>query len=371
MKKIIFLLVLGCLALGNHAGAAINPYLEGTLSGSIFPSPKVEVIEEHIRITLDSDFQTAEIVMEYLIRSDEAVQIPLLYWADSPGSELVAFWDEVPIDVSEIPAAYPEPIGTPFEDFAGIYDPPKDFEQADIYISTGGNRGYYLDFNELYYFEVDSLTQDHKFTLSYTATCGISLESWIKEHDVRFSFSPREFWSTDAPLRVTLNAAQFSEPIVTNLGEPTTGEVNELATWEFEHPPATMIEISAKAEVSKIASFFMTITPAGMTAVLALLVLLLHFYFIFRWRKKHPTKRFSWVAIVGSILLPIPVLSAWILFFAFIDVLIGAEATGNHGFTLVIFILYPILTPLYLIIAWLTDWLYMRRLAPRDTSLDL
>jgi hypothetical protein len=79
------------------------------------------------------------------------------------------------------------------------------------------------------------------------------------------------------------------------------------------------------------------------------------------YRKKHPAQKFSPLVIVGSLLVPILFLIFWIYSYYMIDNAIGIHAGGNHGYSFIVFFLYPVIFPVYWLIIWLIDYFIFKK----------
>lgn len=90
--------------------------------------------------------------------------------------------------------------------------------------------------------------------------------------------------------------------------------------------------------------------------------MLLHFCIIFWFRKKNVTKKYTWIVILGSLLIPILILFSFMESYVFIDYLIGNDATKRHGYYFLAIIWYPILVPIYMTIMWLIDIITRKKL---------
>jgi hypothetical protein len=66
--------------------------------------------------------------------------------------------------------------------------------------------------------------------------------------------------------------------------------------------------------------------------------------------------------IVGSLLLPLVGLIAYITTPYFIDWLIGEAASGRHGYVFLVIFLYPVIMPLYWLSMVGVDWYFKRQM---------
>ena len=115
------------------------------------------------------------------------------------------------------------------------------------------------------------------------------------------------------------------------------------------------MEQTYKPEPNPYAKILLTFGPEGLAAVYGIFLFLLHLKFITCYRKSNRQKRFSWVVILGSILVPFFILLFFIYSYSIIDFVIGKDASQRHGYIALIIIFYPIILPFYWVLMWLID----------------
>lgn len=332
-----------------------SPILRGTFSSSAFSSRDIDIIKEKIHFSIDKDFNTGNYVIEYFIKTDlEGKQTPLLFYARDYTSDFKLWVDDQEVKLLEIPHEYISTINTPFERFANSFKKPfREGESETVEISWEKNSAFVYELNDLKYFEADLTAGEHIIRIEYAANVWTDITGWVKEYSFRYSLSPAQYWRSFGSLEIVLDATASNYLLETNLGQPTHGKLDSIAFWNFNKLPVDFIKITYKPQVSSLAKAMIAIGPIGLTLIIAILITLFHLIQIKRYRKNNPSKKHSWVVIVGSIVIPSLIIISYMLSFGIIDRAIGKEAGNYHGYTFLIIMLSPILWPIY--------WLIMLR----------
>jgi hypothetical protein len=208
----------------------------------------------------------------------------------------------------------------------------------------------------LKYFEADLTKGEHRIRIEYVANVWTDMSGWVKEYSFRYSLSPAKSWRSFGSLEITLDASDFNSALTSNLGKPKNGQLDSISVWNFSELPSDYFEIIYKPEISAFAKIMIAISPLRLTLIFSLLIALLHFISIKKYRKGEPTKKYSWVVIAGSIILPFFMLISYMVSFSIIKWFIGVHAGNYHDYTsFLVMILYPLLMPIYWVIMWLAD----------------
>lgn len=356
---IIFFLI-GRLCFANMA----SPIWEGTFSSSAFSSRDIDILKEKIYLKIDKDFRTAFYHIEYIIRTDtNGRQIPLLFHAKGYKDDFKIWVDKKEVKCLDIPSEYKTIVNSPFEKFSNSFgQPAQNGEGEAVTIYWQKNAGFVYDLSELKYFETDLTKGEHLITVEYTANVWTDNSDWVKEYSFRYSLSPAKNWKSFGTLEVTLDASDFKSGLTTSLGQHE-GRLDSISVWNFSKLPADYFEIIYQPKISGFAKALIAINPFGLTLIFALLLSLLHFIGIKKFRINTPTKKYSWVVIAGSIIFPFMIFVSYIVSYSIIDKIIGDEAGNYHGYTFLVIIFYPLLLPVYWIIMWLADKGIKRRIS--------
>jgi len=323
---------------------------EGTLTTSPFISKHVDIVREKILIIPDNDFKTAFFKIEYFIKANKnGVRIPLLFYASEFKENFRIWVDGQEIPLKEIPESYQKLEGTPFEDFSYLFERTDWDDLQQIVIDETSTSGFYVTINDLKYFETDISEGLHSIQVEYTADYWCDSYDWVNEYSFRYALSPARYWKSFKDLEIVIDASRCYKPFTTNLGEPINSS-NSISTWRFSTLPTEVIHITFVPEISFLAKTLISISPTGLAVAISIVLGLLHFLAIKRFRKNHQSFRYSWVTITGGILLPFVMLMSYMYSFDLIDAVIGKEAGRFHGYTFVVLISYPVLMPIY----WIT-----------------
>ena len=362
MKQALFIIfILASQLCSANMG---SPIRQGTFSGSAISSRDIDIVKEIIHLKIDKDFKTAFYQVEYHIKTDVAgKQIPLLFLAKDFKGNFIVWVDDQKVNLLDIPEEFKATARSPFERFSGSFERSyQEGESETVEISWQKDRGYSYRLNDLKYFELDLSKGEHRVRVEYTADVWTDVSDWVKEYSFRYSLSPAKYWKSFGSLEITLDATAFHSAVTTNLGAAVHGNPDSIAVWNFSKLPGDFIQVSSKPQISRFANAMIAIDPFGLTIIFALLISLLHVLGIIKYRRSKPVKRYSWVVISGSLLIPFLILVFYIMSYDFIDSAIGEAAGRFHGYTFLVILLYPLFMPVYWLIMWLIDRILKRKL---------
>ena len=338
-----------------------SPIVEGSKNASAFSSKDVTILHENIVVHLNQDFKTAKFTIEYTIKSDVVGgQIPLLFLAKEYKNGFTVWLDGKPIEIQNIPAQYYKTENSPFANFANSFDESIDNNKyISIYWQRNHTELYNLD--DLKYFEANLSKGEHKIKVEYLANVWVDNSNWIKEYRFLYSLAPAKYWKSFGSLTITLFQDGQLKPITTNLGNPKEGKIGAISTWSFNELPYDLIQIKYKTEITQFAQTLIAIEPFGVMMYIGILLFVIHIGLVFWYRKKNTIKKFSWVVLIGSLLVPYCMLHSYILSYDLIDNLIGIEASKRHGYYILILFWYPVMFVVYLIIMWVIDLIFRKK----------
>ncbi len=347
LTPFLLLWIVSCMA--NMA----SPIRPGSYSSSAFCSRDIDILKEKIHVTINKDFKTASFVIEYLIRNDvEGFQIPLLFHAKDYLGDFKVWVDNRETIVSQVPSTYasiPE-----FKKFSDSFSSDGNGE-GTVTIYWEEETGIIYPISELKYFDADLARGESVIRVEYTASAWRNIYSWITDYSFRYSLSPAKHWKSFGSLEVMVDGSAVNSTLTTSLGKPASGDLKTTAGWSFAALPADFFEIYSAPRINAFADFLIALSPLGIAIILSLVLALFHFGIIRIYRKREPAKKYSWVVIAGSLLIPLLILIGYMLSFGLIDWAIGPVAGGYHGYTFLIILFYPLLMPVYWLIMWLMD----------------
>jgi len=338
-----------------------SPIDDGTLGASPFISKHVDILRESIRIVPDARFETARFTIEYQLKAHQSgKQIPLLFYAPEYKDGFIVLLDGMPVKLQKVSEVYPNLANNQLSDFRSLFEMPQGNDM--LLLSDSPTTGFSFELTELKFFEIDLSEGQHTVQIEYTANRWVDHSGWVKEFSFRYALSPAKLWKSFGTLEVTFENNRSEATPSTNLGNPTQGDLNATATWRFDSLPADVMIFGFKPGISFMAKALIAISPEYLGVALFLLLAALHAWFVYLFRKKHTDRRFSWVVLMGSFVVPFITLFVYMYFFDLIDAVIGPAAGSTHGYTFLVLGLYPFLMPVY----WLVMWWYDRILKNRQ-----
>lgn len=347
-----------------------SPIREGTKSADVFSSKDIDILKEKLSITINKEFTDANFTSEYFIRTDkEGKQIPLMFFAINYKDDFRVWVDGVEIKIISIPQDYLLSSGIiQLDGFSNSFNSSaSDSERKVVRIQFEKNSAREYVLSELKYFEADLSKGDHKIRVEYTAIPWKDRSEWVNKYTMPYSLSPARHWRSFGELEIILNAEEFGKYISTNIGQPDSGNANTIAVWNFRKlPDVNVLEIEYTPEINSFTKAMIAIDPFGLTIIAGLILTLFHFIFIRDYRIRKPEKKFSWILIAGSIIIPFLILVFYILSYGIIDSMIGKDAGGYHGYTFLVLIFYPVILIVYFLIMWITDRIIKKRYLKKE-----
>jgi hypothetical protein len=355
LKSCIVITLLLISRIGNANMS--SPFSGGTNRASPFSSKDINILSETIHIKIDRAFKTAKFIIEYTIQTDSAgKQIPLLFVAQDYKDNFFVWVDNQKIQVQSIPPQYTQVDGSPFSKFAASFNSYNRVNGAnEVPIYWHKHMGSVYKFDELKYFETDISKGTHTVRVEYTATAMSDLSGWIKEYSFNYSLTPAKFWKSFGSLQIFLEQEGEVKQLSTNLGQPVEKNIQAKNSWVFNRLPAEYFSLTYSPKPNILAAVFIAIDPAGFALIAAILLIAWHLFLIKKYRRKFVNKKYSAVVIWGSLVIPFCILISYPVSSIMISSVIGAEAGRQSVYEFVVIVLYPLLVPVYWIIAWLFD----------------
>lgn len=342
LKYLITLTTFFLLYTSAHANMS-SPVLRGDITSEAYSSKDIDILYEHLQITI-IDFYTAKFVVTYLIKSDrEGKQIPLIFdtMTNSYTEDGFHVWlNNESIPVSKIPSTYDNPNALAWID------------SLDTHLAYPKNDA--PDIIGLKYFEVDLVKGEHTIRVEYTAHTIVNKWKPLESYEINYNLKPARYWRSFGKLDIEINTSDIKGIFKTNIDKDSilSGTVTHL---HFSEIPKDELIISMTPQTGWFTNVMMGIGASGLFCTFALIVIALHIYFTLRYRQRNPDKRFSPIVIGGSLLVPFLCCCIFIFSYSLLDLIIGEYASGRHGYIFLIFILYPISTPIYFVVIWLID----------------
>ncbi|MCT4622042.1 MAG: hypothetical protein N4A46_00370 [Schleiferiaceae bacterium] len=349
MKLSVTLLV-GVLATSLVRANMSNPVNPGTLGSRPFVSDYAQVNHEDIYVKFNEDFSQANFRVVYQITTFKAGdQIPFLFYASDLESGFTVKVDGIPLDTIHYPYVQKRNEST-FVDFQDLYGK---HELLNLHESTHSELSIRL--SDMIYFITDLSEGEHTIAVEYNARCWTNRSNWINEYSFRYALSPAKYWKSFGTLNLFVDANAFDGTYQTNFGEPVVGEKDKVKYWQFEGIPVDVLLFEYSPVPSRVAQFLLMMKPEGIASFIGFFLILFHLIIIYRYRKNNPNAGFSWVVLAGGIVVPALFFLSWVFAYDWIDYFIGEHASKYHGYSFLVFFLYPLAMPIYLFATWVLD----------------
>jgi hypothetical protein len=328
-----------------------NPVIEGTLGARPFVSQYVSVVHEDLFIQIDENFELALFNVKYHIKSSKGgEQIPFLFYASEYLDSFTVKIDGKEVIVKDVLYDFKVPENTKFKDFSYFFESPSHNDYSSVLIKDSPNSGFHVSLQNMIYFETDISEGEHVIEVNYKATKWTDTWDWVNEYSFRYALSPAKYWKSFGTLNIKIDATKFKPALSSNLGN-----VDSVAMWNFDELPAEIVQINYVPKIDQTAQNLINIGPSGLAYITGVLLAILHLGLLIWHRKKHLSKRYSIVVIIGSILIPLIFVISWMNYSDLIDSFIGEHASRRHGYTFFTIVLYPIITPIYWALYWVID----------------
>ena len=335
-----------------------SPIREGTKSAAVFSSRDIDILKEKLSVTINKDFSEADYIAEYQIYSEkEGKQIPLLFFAMNYKGDFRVFVDENETSLLEIPPDFTVESDSMFNGFSNEFNTSVDnSERKVVKIQFEKNSKREYPITDLKYFEVDLTKGEHRIRVEYTANVWKDRSGWVNKYRFPYSLSPARNWRSFGEIEIVLNSREFGKNLSTNIGQPSSGNMNSIATWDFNKlPDADVFDVSYTPEINSATKAMIEIDPFGLACIAGIILALFHFIFIRNFRIRKPDKKFSWILVTGSLIIPFLIILCYIFSYDIIDGMIGNDASKYHGYTFLALAFYPIILIIYFVIMLIAD----------------
>ncbi|PHR48067.1 MAG: hypothetical protein COA32_05955 [Fluviicola sp.] len=332
-----------------------SPVSPGTKIASPLTSASIDIIKERIFIKPDKNFKTALFTIEYYIKSDkQGQQIPLLFYALDFREDFKVWIDDQEIHLKNIPEDLLIQDSSLLFDFNHLFDSTyNSYSDNELFLNYGSWNNYYLNIEDLKYFETEITKTYHIVRVEYKANRWVDHSGWIKQYSFRYALSPAKYWKSFGELEVTIDGSNFKGELTTNLGDPIVDELSQKAYWKFSSLPKDVLEINYKPK--SFSENTLKSIPFFTSILLGILLTVIHYFIIKRYRQKNPRSKFSYPFLIGSFLVPLFALMGFSYSYDIIDSFIGEHASKYHGYIFIYNFSYPFILVIYLLSMSLLD----------------
>ncbi len=391
-----YLILTTLLLLSNSLGAMYPYPLEmGGFAARPFTSDFAEISQEDVLVTIDETFDYAWFDITYQLRtSQNGFQIPLLFYTQDYLDSLVIRVNGKEIELKRVPKERAHFGDTLFQSFFYQFDtmgggPPS------TRLKTLWRKYDFIFLEDLEYLEVYLPEGEHTIQVSFNERSTRDGFDWVEKRYFAYSLTPSTHWKDFGVLNLTVDAARFRHPVssnlgppqnlgpIPNLGPPQTGELKGISTWRLDSTWALdnlsnsdntpgqdlkttgIITLNYIPEIGATARTLIAIGPKWMAQILGLILISIHFFLLYRRRKRHPGKKTFLLGLTGAILVPAFYIYGWMESYSLIDHFIGEGASGVHPETISIFVSIIFVFPIYCGLTALFDYNVEKRLSRR------
>lgn len=339
----------------------MSPVQEGTLGTRPFVNEYVDIFHENLHIKIEENFEFATYNIEYHIEAtQDGVEIPLLFYASEYYDDFNVTLDGEPIELQKIENLFDTVNEENFKNFSNLFESNRTNSDFDPIGDSSGLAT--LNLPDFLYFKTNISKGKHIIKVNYTATRWTVKDSWVKSYSFRYALSPAKYWKSFGTLDVTIDASDFKQPFSTNLNDQEF--LDPITKLSFDSLPTDVLLIGYYPKINGFANLLIDLKPFNVSIFFTVLLIIYHFLRIKKYRRKHPKKGFSSIALFGAIIIPIAFVGIQILMHSIIEGLLGNSASGLGSYgALYQIILIPILIIVYLVFAFSLDWFLKRSIA--------
>ncbi|MGB1248200.1 MAG: hypothetical protein ACPG4Z_04895, partial [Chitinophagales bacterium] len=315
--------------------------------------------------------------IEYHISTDTSgISIPLLFYAmdlysakgvllnnDNMEQDFMASIDGVLVEISPIPhelQSYDSSMS--LADFEYYFYHENDEYEGLFEMNDSETSSFYVSPSDLKYFETNIDSGKHIIKASYYASTWTYQDIWVQEKSFRYALSPAQYWKSFNELNITIDASNYNGEVQFTSQDSTsfTGIMNH----QYLNIPYDVIVIEQVIDINPFAQTLINLSPFNIAIITLLILLIIHTFLQYRYRKTNTIKLFSWIALIGGLLVPILTILVFWSSYELIYMLLGNMASNraSYGMVFAIFILGPILFMVYLLYSFLIDFIFKRNL---------
>ncbi len=339
-----------------------SPSRPGTGIGLPFVSQHASVRHESLKIQPSADLKTCRFDVVYDIFTDTVgLRIPLLFIAHQYQQGMKIWVDGQAVETQQVPGQYFYREHSPASRFwardsSGLVD----LQTFAIEWEPGEPHHYGL--SEMHFFEVDLNQGAHQVRVEYTAEVWSYLHEWLKDQRFLYALDPAAHWYAFGALDVTLDASLSPLPLTTNLGPLDSGDLASIAVWHFDSlPDVKTLEVTVEPKPLGNGQTMIDFGMEGFMWLSGGILALLHLLTMWWWRKRNPTKKFSWIWLLGSLVVPFAAMVVFCMSYSWIADAIGPAASHRSSYFFLIFVFYPFAALGYGLITFFIDY-FLRRM---------
>lgn len=353
--KTVALCLLSLLLTLNLAANMRSPIQSGHIIANPFFSNDIDIIKENLLIVIDKDFKFADFTAHYNIKADaQNPRLPLIFFAINRYTHGLDDSFDIEVNGQKIYTSKLNLVSNKesiLEQFNIEFNVPKGFHQE-----VGPRIHFLWDYytpskEDLIYFEIPIKKGENDIVIHYKAY------RWFNELEIKnrygftYALEPAKHWRSFGELNIKLDASRFPETLVTNLGPPNKGDINQVAEWTFDSIPSDFIAIEFNPELSQKAKL-MNEYKSDLIKLLFVMGFVLHFVFILlRNKKEGNTKRTFTILYKLMFFLPLILLMTYFVYNNLLKQEIGVHYSQLHQsksvYLAFLFVLFPVFWIVY------------------------
>lgn len=336
-----------------------SPYEPGTTGTdpfTAFPSHGIQLFNEKVTINIDSGFQLATYEMEYEFRCfNKGKQSPMFFYqmdryleCGNEANNFEAWVDDLPVTPHRLHKESAE------ENVDFNFTMVNDYYSSlpnKISPITVANAGVNMITTELD-------TGYHRLKVRYNTLPSIYMHQPINAYAFHYDPSRNRRLGEGFQLEVNVSGRPSDEEFSTNLGVAHHTNDNGHSQWNFDFLQQVQINYSPK--MGPIPTFFYAVGPAWFGILLLTILIVIHYRWMIRFRKRNVSKAFSYPLLIGVLMVPALFGFGAYYMFDFVDLFIGEHANGiYHPRSGFVFIL-TVVSAIYLMTSILLDTFLFR-----------
>lgn len=346
------------------------PFHGENLWGEPFTNASVDIIHEDMLIELDDSFNYANYTINYTIEvNEDSLNVPLLFYAFDFLDSFQVWVNDTEVGLMDVPTNYFDMDGTSFENFKYLFQTSDVYDDNRIILEESQQRDWHILLEDLKFFDTNLGAGKHTIKVVYRAAAWMDEGGVINAYSFRYVLSPATLWKSFGQLDITIDASANVYPLTTNLGQPNSGSLDEIATWTFDSIPVPVLEIYYKPELNTVARALLWISPFGLALIPSLFLVCFFLLKAYRYRLGNRISLANPWVYLGALILPGIFLLLWIMGYPFIRLVIGEEASRVYGYMSIMFmVLYPPIAIVFMLVTGAADLVLRRYLRKREVG---
>lgn len=345
---LVFFLLISIAVFANMA----KPYEEGADHSLLFFGKELGVTAEFLKIKVVPEnigdreqYYHAQYEIDYEVSSGQAHVLPLLFIA-------VGLADQPLIKVNGLIVKAADLKGKIKNGSPQLYPFIKPYKGDHVGVLYEKDKEKIVDVNGLVYFEAPLKKGKNIIHVAYTASLGYNTYGFYKKLDINYALFPSKYWSSFGPIKIALELPEGLSLESASVGEPERDQ--KKYSWILNELPDQDLKIEVIPELSVLSKILLAIGPFGLALIAFSGGFYLHFRMLKRRRRAEKTG-FNWILTIGVFLVPVLFYVCFLLAYDLIDLSLGRNALGRHGYVFLVIFSFPVFWLVYWALMWWLD----------------